>query len=134
MPIEIMDKREKRKFSIISWVPMIAWVLVLGYHMLLLRPQIARQNMEDHDGMHTQMAQDFDTLMILYGAAGVITLVVLLIFIVHLLKIRHMTMGNKLAWSVVLAAFVPVSFPIFWYSIIRREPKHLEVNNTIEGE
>lgn len=133
MPTEIMDERKKRLLGIACWAPLIVWILVFGYHLLLFRPQIARLNLESHIDMQTEMAGRFDTLMILYGIAGAITLAVLLLLIVHILKIKNMTMGTKAVWCVVLATFEPIGFVAFWFKVINKEPRQLEVNRTIDG-
>lgn len=62
----------------------------------------------------------------MYGIAVVLTLAVLLYFIIHIARIKTISAGNKILWIVVLAAFMPLSFPIFWYLQIKTEPEMVD--------
>lgn len=67
----------------------------------------------------------------MYTIAVVLTLAVLLYFIIHIAKIKSISAGNKIIWIVVLAAFMPISFPIFWYMQIKTEPEMVDTKEDI---
>lgn len=127
MAIEIMDERQKRRIALYSFLPLLALLLAGAYHLFIFRDELAARDMDDHIALATQTFRYFTPLVIAYVAASIVSLAVLLYFIVHLLRLKAMARGEKLFWAVMLAMFMPFSFPIFWYTIIRREPRRLEV-------
>jgi hypothetical protein len=131
MAIEIMDAGQKRRMGLYSFLPLLAFGVAGAYHMLIFKDEVASRDMEDHIALATETARHFTPLAMFYGTATVITLAVLLYFIIHLLRIKHMASGAKLFWAVMLTMFIPFSFPVFWYTMIRKEPKRLEVHRSL---
>lgn len=131
MATEIMDKARKRKIGIYSLLPLLAFLVATIYHLVVFRKEIAHKDMEDHVALSTETYLHFTPLAVLYGIAALITLAVLLYFIVHLIKLRTMNSGSKIFWAFILTMLAPLSFPLFWYTTIRREPRRLEVYPTV---
>ena len=127
MAIEKMDEARKGSLGICSFLPLAAFLLAIGYHLTVFKKQVAGKEMEDHIALATETYHHFTQLAVAYGAASLITLVVLLYFLVHLLRLKHMSAGTKLIWAVAFTLAMPVSLPVFWYRKIRREPEQLDV-------
>lgn len=132
MTIELMDAKRKKTIGILSFVPLVMLIITLLYHLLLFDDQIVNQTMEDHMAMNTETAKNFGMLTVLYGLFGLSAGIALIYFVIHLLKLTDMTAGNKAVWVIVLATFMPVSFPLFWFMQILKEPKELVVNDSIK--
>lgn len=124
--MEVMDHKAKRNMALLCWVPNIAFFICLLYYLYTLRPLMAAKDMEDHIAVSTITAQNYDTLFIMLAISAVIAAVSLIYLIVHLARTKLIPTGTKVVWVVVLAALVPVSFLIFYYLIIRNEPKYLD--------
>jgi len=127
MATEVMDESRKRRIGICSFLPLAAFLLATGYHLKVFRTQVSGKDMKDHVALATETYRHFTPLAIVYGMASMISLAVLLFFIVHLLRLKQMAPGAKLFTAVMLTMFMPISFPIFWYLKIRKEPCRLEV-------
>ncbi len=119
----IMDERKKRRMGIYSFLPLAAIIVATAVHLLLFRDEIRARDMEDHIALATKTARHFTMLAVLYGTAALVSLGVLLYFIAHLLRQKCVARGEKLFWAVMLTMFLPLSFPLFWYTKIRREPR-----------
>lgn len=130
MAVELMTEEKKRNMGIVSFIPPVATLCVVLYHVFVFRRHTAAEGTEGNV-LTTATARHLDTLTWLYGITGILSLAVLIYFIVHLLKIKNMTGGTKAVWAVVLAALAPLSFPLFWLLQVKREPRKLDVKKDI---
>ncbi len=124
--MEVMDHKAKRNMAILSWIPNIAFFICLVYYLYTLRPLMASRDMEDHIGISTLMAQHYDTLFIMLAISAVIAAGTLIYLIVHLARTKLLPTGSKVVWVIILAALVPVSFLLFYYLVVKKEPQYLD--------
>jgi hypothetical protein len=124
--MEIMDRKAKRKYAIINFLPIVAFLIAGVYYLFLLSPLMRDKNLEDHFTVNTITANNWDTLLIMMSIGGILTLVALLYDLVHLGRIKNMNGASKAVWVAVLALLAPISFILFYFLEIRHEPKHLE--------
>ena len=130
--IIIMDAGLKRKMGIISYIPLTAFTICFMYYLFVLRSVIAAKSLEDHTGINTQTSLHYDTTFILLAISGIISAIVLIYFIVHLARVKHLSSAKKVQWLVLLTIFVPVALPVFWHLEINKEPKQLAIYKNIE--
>ena len=123
--MEIMDHKAKRNMAILSWIPNIAFFICLIYYLYALRPLIAAADMEDHIAVATITAQYYDTMFVMLAISAVLSAITLIYLIVHLARTMLIPTGTKVAWVVLLSALVPVSFLLFYYLVVKKEPKYL---------
>ena len=126
-----MDKKRKRVIGFISILPLVAFLITFIYEYSVLGTLFVTGDIQYHQLINTKISEHYNTLVILYGISILLTLAVLLYFIVHLARIKNMTAGMKMLWVVILAAVMPLSFPVFWYLQVKREPKMLETKLNI---
>jgi hypothetical protein len=123
----IMDDRSKQKMGIISYIPLVAFTVCFIYYLFILRPVIAANNLGDHIDLNTQTSLHYDTIFLLLAISGIIAAIVLIYFIIHLARVKHLSSAKKIQWIIVLTAFVPFALPIFWHFEINKEPKVLAI-------
>ena len=126
-----MTPTRKRNTGIFSILPLIAFIITFIYESVLLGKLVSTRHIASHFAINSEISSHYSTLTMLYGISVVLTLVVLLYFVVHIALIKKMNAGRKIIWIVFLTAFMPVSFPFFWYMLIRREPLALETKPNI---
>jgi hypothetical protein len=124
--MEIMDHKAKRNMAIMAWIPNIAFALCLVYYLYALSPLMATKDMEDHIAVATLTAQHYDTMFIMLATSAVLAAITLIYFIVHLARTKLLNSPSKVMWVVILAALVPVSFLLFYYLVVKGEPKYLD--------
>lgn len=118
-----MDATKKKNIGILSFVPILAFIVTFIYEYREVGRLLA---VGDHHAVMDEICGCYNNLVLMYSVAVVLTLAVLLYFIIHIAKVKAITSGNKILWIVVLAAFMPVSFPIFWYLQIKTEPEMVD--------
>ncbi len=123
-----MDTTKKKNIGIISFVPILAFILTFVYEYREVGRLLA---VGDHHAVMDEICGCYNNLLLMYTIAVVLTLAVLLYFIIHIAKIKSISAGNKIIWIVVLAAFMPLSFPIFWYMQIKTEPEMVDTKEDI---
>ncbi len=120
----IFDGKEKNKMALVNFLPATILLLITSFYVFTVvplgpqsKPKIIMNNTLAH----------YDTLLVMMIVFAIAAAIVLLYDIVLLAKFRNMDSGQKLKWILVLCAFVPLSFPLFWYFVIRREPRVVPV-------
>lgn len=121
-----MDATKKKNIGIISFVPILAFILTFIYEYREVGRLLA---VGDHHAVMNEICGCYNNLVLMYGIAVVLTLAVLLYFIIHVARIKSINAANKILWIVVLTAFMPVSFPIFWYLQIKTEPEMVDTKD-----
>ena len=109
--------------GIVGFTPLVAFVAIFIYEYTMVGKLLS---VGDHRGVIDELCNCYGNLLLIYGAAIMLTILVLIYFIVHVAKIKAMNGATKTLWICFLAAFVPLSFPVFWYFQIKREPARLE--------
>ncbi|MBS1616210.1 MAG: hypothetical protein JST06_08860 [Bacteroidetes bacterium] len=127
MSTEIMSPARKRRLGMLSFVPLVAFLVALVNQLLVFGPIIERKDMYDHLALVNLTALHFDRIGIFYGVASLISLSVLLYYIIHLARLKTLASDYKFFWAVFLTMFQPISFIVFWYFKIRREPRELDM-------
>ena len=123
-----MDKAKKQKLLIVSFAPLIAFIATLGYEYARIGKLLA---ISDHHTIIDKICDCYNALVIMYGFSVLLTIFVLLYFIIHIAKIKMMNGATKILWIVFLAAFMPLSFVVFWYLQLKKEPRYLETKADI---
>lgn len=120
----IIDEKYKRKMGVICFLPAIAFLIPVIYYLILLSPLI--------HGYHVAKSivgitsRNYNAMFLLLAIASTISAAVLLYCIVHLVRIKTLNTPQKMLWILLLLA-VPVSFILFWYFEIKREPREMPV-------
>jgi len=127
----IMDDRLKRKMGIISYIPLAAFIICFIYYLFILRPVITAKDLGNQIGLNTQTSLHYNTVFILLAISGIISAIVLIYFIIHLARVKHISSAKKVQWIILLTAFVPITLPVFWHFEINKEPKVLTIYSYI---
>ena len=121
-----MDKKAKTKYGVLCFVPGFSFLVTLVYYLYTLSPIMSKRAMYVHYAITTTTAHNYNTLFIMLAISAVLSAITMLYCIIHLARMVHMPAGMKARWIVLLAALVPVSFVIFYFFEIRKEPKYVE--------
>lgn len=123
-----MTKQKKRNLGILSILPMVVFIATFIYESQMMGKLLL---VGDHHSAMTIISEYYATLAFRYGIASLLTVAVLLYFMYHVARLKTMRSSAKILWIVVLAAFMPVSFPLFWFMEINKEPKILDTKEDI---
>jgi len=117
----IMDDKAKRNYGILALLPNLAWGITLVYYLITMSPIFPPKAMPDGIAMATVTAQHYDTLLLFGICSAIISAIVLIVYIVHIARIRTMNSSTKAMWILILAAIMPFGLLIFWFLHIRHE-------------
>ena len=126
---EVEDAKKKAKMAGICFLPSLPFLISLAYYFYILFPLT-------HDHHIAQSAEgiisrNYGTLFTLLAIYATVATGVLIYCVVHLIKIRTLNTPTKMLWVLVLVTFMPLSFVLFWFFQIRREPENMPVNKRI---
>lgn len=121
----IVDEKEKRKMGIICFLPSFLFFICLVYYLILLFP--LTQGYHPIYSAERITVLHYNTLFIMLATAACVAASVLIYCIVHLVKIKMLNTQQKMLWLLVLVTFVPVSFILFWFLQVKKEPKYMPV-------
>jgi hypothetical protein len=130
--LNTMNDKKKKHVLIWSILPLAAYTICSVYYMIIIRPMLHQQDMDDHVRLNTITARHFNTLIWLISIATVIAGIVYFYFLFHILRLRDMTSWNKIGWAVFLTFFGAFGFPVFWYYQIKPEPQHVRLKPSID--
>jgi hypothetical protein len=122
--IDVSD-RVKRRIGIACFIPAVSFFISLVYYLILLSPL-----MHGHPPPKSELnitVQHYSTLFTLLAISSVISAAVLIYCIVHLARREDVNTPTKMTWILVLVIFVPESFILFWYFVVRNEPEYQQV-------
>ncbi len=122
-----MDPARKRRLGIIAFLPLVAVLAAVVNHLLVLSPIVRAADMQDQIAVVTRTSEYFTRVAIFYAIAGFVVLSVLIYDIIHVARLKNLGTDYKFFWSVFLTMFSPISFIVFWYFKIRREPRELNM-------
>lgn len=123
-----MTKQKKSVLGLISIIPLILFIISLWYHLSLFDGFFTAYN---HTPTTQDVAQHTGELSWLYGTSLIASLGLLLYYVYHLARIKTMGPARKVFWIALLGLLVPISFLIFWFFVINREPRHVPVKEDI---
>jgi hypothetical protein len=126
-----MKRKERKSNAIISFLPLISFIIWGIYFLIVSREEIAAGRFQDHISVVTSIFQNWNGMLALFILSHLITAAVLIYYVVHLARLRNMHGGNKAVWMLFLFFFAPISIPFFWYSVIRNESDHVETYHSI---
>ncbi|MGN6567707.1 MAG: hypothetical protein ACTHJ0_07130 [Flavipsychrobacter sp.] len=124
----IMDAKAKRNYGILALLPNIAWGITLVYYLVRMSPIFPAKAMPDAISMNTVTAHNYDTLLVFGICSAIISAISLIIYIVHIAKLKTINSATKAMWVLVLAAIMPFGFLIFWYLHIKNEAVHTPIH------
>lgn len=127
----IMDAKAKRKYGILALLPNIAWGITLVYYIVRMSPIFPAKSMPDGISMNTVTAHMYDTLLVFGVCSALISAISLIIYIVHIAKLKTINGPTKAMWVLILAAIMPFGFLIFWYLHIKNEAVHTPIHPDI---
>lgn len=123
-----MSKTKKGIIGIMSFLPLLVLIATLIYEDSILQGAFSSG---DHHAATGIIYDNYNTLVILYGITAVLAIILLLIFIIHVARLKSMTSGRKILWISALALVMPVSFPLFWLLQVNKEPAIIETKENI---
>ena len=125
----VVDEKIKRRIGIISFIPAITFLISAVYYFILLLPLTHGHHViYSGEGI---TSRHYNTLFAMLATASTISAGVLIYFVWYLVRIKTINTPTKMIWILLLLA-VPVSFILFWYFLVRREPKYVPVNRDIK--
>lgn len=114
------------------WIPNIAFVAWLAYILIITGRLVANEQYLQHEKIVTLIARNYGGSFVLFMIMFLIGLAVLIAFVIHLKKVRTMNGASKLAWLIFLAAFMPISLPVYYYIEVRHEPDDVPMYASLE--
>lgn len=127
-----MTDAQKRTMGIISWIPLLAFTIGTVYFMYVNGMLVEGKHFEQHDKVVLFAFRNYDQLLALGAVAGTISLAVMLYYIVHLAKLKNLNDGMKIGWIMFMVFFGAFSFPVFYNSVIKREPENQPMYNSVD--
>jgi hypothetical protein len=127
-----MSSQEKKIHGILSFIPLAAWSVWCLYILIISKDLIVTQTFQEHDKVVTLLSQHYLTILYIWIAASALTFIILIYNAIHLARIADMHGGTKLGWMVFMICFAPISFPIFWFMQVKKEPENMTLYPNIE--
>lgn len=127
----IMDARAKTNYGIVALLPNLAWGITLVFYLIRMSPIFPPKAMPDGIALSTVTAQNYDTLLIFGIISAIISAICLIIYIVHIARLKNINSATKAMWVLVLAAIMPLGFLIFWYLHVKNESVHTPIHPDI---
>lgn len=124
--MEMMDHKTRRKYAIACFLPILAFLVPFVYYIVVISPLIAQQSLENHVALQTLSNPHGNTLVIMGLAAFIISVTSLIYCVMHIARVKYMNPASKMIWIIILVAFQPISFLLFYFLKIKREPARLE--------
>lgn len=123
-----MDKNRKNTLGVVSIIPLLLLIFTLIYEDSILDGLFSTGY---HHEANAVVSDNYNSLALLYGIVAALAIILLLYFIVHVARLKQMKSGRKILWISALTLLLPVSFPLFWYFVINKEPKMLDTKDDI---
>lgn len=117
-----VEEKFKRRMKVICFMPAISFFITIVYYTILLLP--LTHGHPEPKSVVGIISRNYDTLFLLLAMSCTISATVLLYCMVHLIRIKTLNTPQKMIWILLLLA-IPVSFILFWYLQVRREPKDI---------
>lgn len=118
----IFDDKAKSKIGIICFIPILAFLICLGYYISLLVPLSAPHEPGAVVGI---TSENYDTMLALLAGAAIITAPIFIYCIVLIARFKTMNAADKLVWIIFLSILSPIASALFWVFLIRNSPKYV---------
>lgn len=125
--VVVIDEKVKRRIGILCVIPAVSFFISLVYYLVLLLPLT-----HGHPPPKSVVSITFNNYTVLFtmlAISAIISAGVLTFCVVHLVRREDINNPTKMTWILLLVTFVPESFILFWYFIVKREPKVMEVSD-----
>jgi hypothetical protein len=122
-----MENTAKKHGKILSFSPLAAYALWTICFLVVTGGHIETSGVWNHFQWLSEILSNYNLLLITYALCAVWTFAVLLYFIIHIARIKHMGAGDKIAWIMFLSVFLVLAFPVFYYMELRHEPMDIDV-------
>jgi hypothetical protein len=127
-----MSDSSKKWMGPVSFIPFIAIAAWAMYIMYATNHLIVNEQYQQHEKVVTMIARNYGGSFVLFMAAFLIGLAVLVSFIVHLKNVRTMNGATKLGWLIFMAVFGPLAFPVYYFVEVRHEPDDVPMYGSLE--
>lgn len=127
-----MKDTSKRWMGILSFIPLVAILLWAVYILVINNRLVENKEMHQHEKVVSLIFQNYQGTFVLFLLAFMIGLTVLVLFVIHLKKVRTMNGSSKLAWMVFMCAFGPLAFPVYYFIEVRHEPDDVPMYASLE--
>jgi len=127
-----MKESTKKWLGFFSWIPLGIFTASVIYFMYVARPLLERAQYDQHDKVVYYLSQYYDTMFLWFFAGSVIGMIILIIFVVHLLRLKTMHPATKALWILVMSFTGSFALPLFYYLELKREPEEVPLHPSIE--
>lgn len=127
-----MNDSSKKWMGPVSFIPIVAIGAWFIYIMYATSHLIVNEQYQQHEKVVTMIARNYGGSLVLFMAAFMIGLAVLVAFIIHLKKVRTMNGSSKLGWLIFMAVFGPLAFPVYYFVEVRHEPDDVPMYASLE--
>lgn len=127
-----MNESQKRAYGLLSWVPLLIFTIGTIYFLYINGRLVEHKQFHEHEKVVLFAFKNYDQLFILGSIAGIVSLIVMLTFIVHLAKLKNVNDAQKISWIIFMVFFGAFAFPVFWYNVIRTEPQDQPLYRSLE--
>ncbi len=127
-----MNDSSKKWMGPVSFIPLIAIAAWAVYIMYATNHLIVNEQYQQHEKVVTLIANNYGGSLVLFMAAFLIGLAVLVSFIMHLKRVRTMNGTSKLGWLVFMAILAPIALPVYYLLEVRHEPDDVPMYATLE--
>lgn len=127
-----MNDSSKKWMGPVSFIPLIAIAAWVMYIMYATNHLIVNEQYQQHEKVVTLIARNYGGSFVLFMAAFLIGLAVLVAFIIHLKRVRTMNGSSKLGWLIFMAIFGPIAFPVYYLLEVRHEPNDVPMYRSLE--
>lgn len=127
-----MKESTKKWLGFFSWVPLSIFTASVIYFMYVSRPLLEHQLYHQHEKVVYYLNEYYSSMFWWLCIGSVIGITILLIYAVHLLKLKTMHPGTKALWFIFMAFTGSFALPIFYYLELKNEPEDVPLHPNIE--
>jgi hypothetical protein len=120
-----LDKKEKKLFGVVSFLPIFAWFAAVAYFIYINRNLILTKTFQDQKGVTTNISNHYLALTIFLSVAALITGIAIIYFVIHVVRLKSLTRLTKL-WYIVFLMFTgPIAILFLWFILLKKEPENV---------
>jgi len=127
-----MKESTKKWLGFFSWIPLSIFTTSVLYFMYVASPLMINKQYDQHDKLVGYLSAYYNEMFAWLFAGSVIGMIILLIFVVHLLRLKTMHPATKAIWILVLSFTGSFALPAFYYLELKREPEYVPMHPSIE--
>jgi hypothetical protein len=127
--VMVFDDKQKRRIGLICSIPAIAFFIAFIYYSVIMWPLTQGHHViYSGEGI---ISSHYNTLFLFLASAAVITAPVFIYCLVILARLKNLNPPNKMKWIVLLSIMAPVASFLFWFFLIKNEPKYVPIYPSI---